>query len=318
MFIPGKWNHLISQPFQTYDQNKFSFLIVKHSKNLVKSPECVTGHLTDNGKSFLPKIQAKLKDINSNLDVAWAEDPTTEVGKINTLHQRGYITSQKKLEIWDNAPTIIGKGGFQRVEDNWSITALQLHGRGFVEIAAWKIHILNSYMYLLSIRKCNVQPKWQENTLWSMCIWNFPYRMHLVQWMQRVMIVFTSGPTFLSSTALWRENKIKYSLRLQTPAGNNTCVTWLNMHVMNTLLQSLRLKGLTNVLHQNSYCTSFLKICCLQICFCHCQKPSTDPEGRTLHPDHIWDSPVDDSPTKTPSHPPWWQIKNIHVHVKVR
>ena len=90
---------MISQPFQTYDQNKFSFLIVKHSKNLVKSPECVTGHLTDNGKSFLPKIQAKLKEMNSNLGVAWAEDPTTEVGKIKTLHQRGYITSQKKQEI---------------------------------------------------------------------------------------------------------------------------------------------------------------------------------------------------------------------------
>ena len=31
--------------------------------------------------------------------------------------------------------------------------------------------------------------------------------MHLVQWMQRVMMVFTSGPTFLSSTALWKHKK---------------------------------------------------------------------------------------------------------------
>jgi len=52
-------------------------------------------------------------------------------------------------------------------------------------------------------------------------------------------------------------------------------------------------------------CTFFLKICCLQIYFGHCQKPLTGPVGRTHPPDHRWGSLVGDSPTKTPSHLPW-------------
>ena len=42
------------------------------------------------------------------------------------------------------------------------------------------------------------------NKIMEMWSWsqNFSYLIHLVQWMQRVMMVFTRGPTFLSSTAL--------------------------------------------------------------------------------------------------------------------
>ena len=48
-------------------------------------------------------------------------------------------------------------------------------------------------------------------------------RMHRVQWMHRVMIVFTSGPMSLSSTALFKntanllsvKNKLRHALKFK-------------------------------------------------------------------------------------------------------